>query len=136
MVRCDDGEPGRLSLPDLCGGCLSAARVPSIPGQESFAGESYHTGHWPRDGVDVTGKRVAVIGTGSSGIQAIPVLAEQAAQLTVFQRTAHYSVPARNRPLAQHEISEVKATYPELRAVCRTTPAGTALGSAEHAAAD
>ena len=135
-VCCDDEELIGCRYLISAMGCLSAARIPSIPGQDLFSGESYHTGRWPRDGVDVTGKRVAVIGTGSSGIQAIPVLAEQAAQLTVFQRTAHYSVPARNRPLAQQEIAEVKATYPELRAVCRTTPAGTALDSAENTAAD
>ncbi|GAA4701616.1 flavin-containing monooxygenase [Brevibacillus fulvus] len=69
-------------------GCISASHIPNIPGLESFRGEWYHTGHWPHEPVNFTGKRVGVIGTGSSGVQAIPVIAEQAAQLVVFQRTA------------------------------------------------
>ena len=80
-------------------GSLSAAMTPDFPGLAEFAGEIYHTAHWPHDPVDFTGKRVAVIGTGSSGIQSIPIIAEQAAHLYVFQRTANYSVPAGNRPL-------------------------------------
>ena len=80
-------------------GCLSTANVPKIPGLESFAGRWVHTGQWPHEGVDFTGKRVGMIGTGSTGIQAAPVIAETAAHLTVFQRTANYSVPARNVPL-------------------------------------
>ena len=80
-------------------GCLSSANVPNIPGLDTFAGQWVHTGEWPHEGVDFSGKRVGVIGTGSTGIQAIPVIAEQAAHVTVFQRTANYSVPARNAPL-------------------------------------
>ena len=80
-------------------GCLSSANIPTIPGLDSFEGEWFHTGEWPHEGVDFTGKNVGVIGTGSTGIQAIPVMAEQAKRLTVFQRTANYSIPARNRPL-------------------------------------
>lgn len=82
-----------------------------VPGRDSFAGASYHTGTWPHEGVDFTGKRVAVIGTGSSAVQSIPVMAEQAAHLTVFQRTATYTVPAHNRPLGPDEVAEVKANY-------------------------
>ena len=81
-------------------GCLSTANVPKIPGLDSFKGQWFHTGQWPHDGVDFTGKRVGQIGTGSTGIQAAPVIAETAAHLTVFQRTANYSVPARNAPSA------------------------------------
>ena len=75
--------------------------MPNIPGLDTFKGDWYHTGQWPHDGVDFTGKRVGMIGTGSTGIQAAPVIAETAAHLTVFQRTANYSVPARNAPLTR-----------------------------------
>jgi cation diffusion facilitator CzcD-associated flavoprotein CzcO len=77
-------------------GCLSTANVPNFPGLKDFKGDWYHTGQWPHEGVDFTGKRVGMIGTGSTGIQAAPVIAAAAAHLTVFQRTANYSVPARN----------------------------------------
>ena len=77
-------------------GCLSAPKPPEIDGAADFKGATYVTGRWPHQGVDFSGQRVAVIGTGSSGIQAIPLIAEQAAQLTVFQRTASYALPARN----------------------------------------
>ena len=88
-----------------------------MPGLDSFAGEVHHTAHWPHEGVDFTGKRVAVIGTGSSGIQSIPIIAEQARQLYVFQRTPNYSVPAGNRALTAEELAEVKAGYAERRRV-------------------
>ncbi len=81
-------------------GCLSTARVPDFPGMESFKGKTYHTGHWPHEGVDFTGKRVGVIGTGSSAIQAIPVIAAAGRRmLTVFQRTPNFSIPSRNGPM-------------------------------------
>ena len=96
-------------------GSLSAAMVPDFPGLREFAGEVYHTAHWPHDAVDFTGKRVAVIGTGSSGIQSIPIIAEQAAHLYVFQRSANYSVPAGNSPLSAEDLDAIKATYSERR---------------------
>ncbi len=96
-------------------GSLSAAMTPDFPGLGDFAGEVYHTAHWPHDPVDFTDKRVAVIGTGSSGIQTIPIIAEQAAHLYVFQRTANYSVPAGNSPLSAEDLDEIKATYAERR---------------------
>ena len=108
----------------MASGCLSAAKDPEIPGADRFAGATYHTGRWPHEGVDFTGKRVAVIGTGSSGIQSIPVIAAQAAQLTVFQRTPNFSVPARNRELEQAEIDDAKARYPELREYMRHSRGG------------
>lgn len=95
-------------------GCLSTANVPKIPGLDTFKGEWYHTGAWPHDGVDFAGKRVGQIGTGSTGIQAAPVIAAEAAHLTVFQRTANYSIPARNRPMSADEIRQIKASYPEI----------------------
>jgi cation diffusion facilitator CzcD-associated flavoprotein CzcO len=105
-------------------GCLSAANVPDIPGRDTFAGDTYHTGRWPHEGVDFTGRRVAVIGTGSSAVQAIPLIAEQAADLTVFQRTATYAVPAHNEPLTAERIAEVKARYREVRALNRASLVG------------
>ena len=96
-------------------GCLSSANVPDIPGLESFAGEWHHTGQWPHEGVDVAGRRVGVVGTGSTGIQAIPELAGSAGHLTVFQRTANFSIPARNAPLAPEEAAGYKAGYAAIR---------------------
>lgn len=97
-------------------GCLSSANLPDIPGIDDFAGERYHTGLWPHHEVDFTGKRVGVIGTGSSALQAIPVIAAQARSLTVFQRTATYAVPARNAPLDPAYEARVKADYAGFRA--------------------
>jgi len=105
-------------------GCLSSANMPDIPGVENFSGEIYHTGQWPHEDVDFTGKRVAVIGTGSSAIQSIPIIAEQAASLTVFQRTANYAIPARNRPLDPEDVARTKAHYGEIRAQAKQMPAG------------
>lgn len=105
-------------------GCLSSSRIPDFPGLESFTGEVYHTGNWPHEEVDFTGKRVGVIGTGSSGIQSIPVIAQQARQLTVFQRTPNFSVPAKNGPLDQDFWQEVKANYRLLRERAKHTPTG------------
>ncbi|WP_086709046.1 flavin-containing monooxygenase [Streptomyces antimycoticus] len=105
-------------------GNLSVPSEPTFPGMESFAGPIHHTGRWPKDGVDFTGQRVAVIGTGSSGIQSIPVIAEQAAELTVFQRTATFTVPAANRPLTDRERQVTKANYPVLREAAKHTRAG------------
>ncbi len=89
--------------------------TPDFTGLDTFGGEVYHTAHWPHEGVDFTGKRVAVIGTGSSGVQSIPIIAEQAEQLYVFQRTPNYSVPAGNRPLTAEEVADTKANYGERR---------------------
>jgi len=105
-------------------GCLSAANYPEFPGAEHFDGLSLHTGNWPREPVDFTGKRVAVIGTGASGIQAIPVIAEQAAHLTVFQRTAQFTIPAENGPLDQDFVALWKQNYPEWRRRARHSLAG------------
>lgn len=95
-------------------GCLSTANVPKFKGLETFKGNWYHTGNWPPEGVDFTGKSVGQIGTGSTGIQATPVLAERSKNLTVFQRTANYSVPARNRPVTPEEVELTRANYEEI----------------------
>jgi cation diffusion facilitator CzcD-associated flavoprotein CzcO len=108
-------------------GCLSAANIPDIPGLKDFAGDRYHTGQWPHEGVDFTGKRVGMIGTGSTGIQAAPVIAAQASHLTVFQRTANYSVPARNAPLTPEFKQYVKQNGQEIRAVTQQTYNGMAF---------
>jgi cyclohexanone monooxygenase len=105
-------------------GCLSAANLPAFPGADSFGGLSLHTGNWPREPVDFTGKRVAVIGTGASGIQAIPVIAGQAAHLTVFQRTAQFTIPAENGPLDEQFVALWKQNYPEWRRRARHSAAG------------
>jgi len=105
-------------------GCLSSANIPNIPGRDSFAGRWYHTGQWPHEGVDFTGKRVGLVGTGSTGIQATPVIAEQAAHLTVFQRTANYSVPAHNAPLTPTFRKYVKDNADSIRKVMHSTPNG------------
>jgi cyclohexanone monooxygenase len=105
-------------------GCLSATNHPPFKGREDFRGAVYHTGEWPHEGVDFTGLRVGVIGTGSSAIQSIPIIAQQASELTVFQRTATYSVPAWNEKLTPEYRSTIKADYPALRAKARARPTG------------
>jgi cation diffusion facilitator CzcD-associated flavoprotein CzcO len=105
-------------------GCLSSANVPKIPGLQDFAGRWYHTGQWPHEGVDFTGMRVGQVGTGSTGIQAAPVIAAASAHLTVFQRTANYSVPARNAPLTPEFRRYVKENWPEIRGIMHGTPNG------------
>lgn len=100
-------------------GALSVPRLPSIPGIEKFKGPVYHTGAWPHQGVDFSGQRVGVIGTGSSGIQAIPAIARQAKNLVVFQRTANFSIPAWNGPLQPEDQQAWKANYKTHRARAR-----------------
>jgi cyclohexanone monooxygenase len=117
-------------------GCLSAGRLPDLPGRESFAGASFHTSDWPRDGVDFAGQRVGVIGTGSSAIQAIPVLAAQAGHLVVFQRTANYSVPARNAPLAPEYEQAWKTDYAARRQAARGARSGILYEVGTSAALD
>ncbi len=123
-VRTDTGEAITARYCVMATGCLSNARKPDFPGEASFKGQAYHTGHWPHEGVDFSGKRVAVIGTGSSAIQAIPVIAEQASQLTVFQRTPNYSIPCRNRPMTADYEQSWKTVYPERRAQQRVSRVG------------
>jgi cyclohexanone monooxygenase len=103
----------------LATGCLSNARKPEIKGLNRFKGPVYHTGNWPHEPVDFTGLRVGIIGTGSSGIQAVPVIAEQAKHLTVFQRTPQFSIPARNAPLTAEERKKFRDNYPKIRRFAR-----------------
>ena len=125
-VRTDQGETFTAPHCVMAVGCLSLPRMPDFPGRDSFRGKLLHTGLWPKEGVDFTGMRVGVIGTGSSGIQVIAQIANQAAQLVVFQRTPNYSLPARNRPLQAEELAAFKLTYPQLREKARHTPVGIA----------
>ena len=110
-VRTDTGEAVRTRYLITGVGALSASNIPDFPGIDSFRGDSYHTGQWPHEGVDFTGKRVGVIGTGASAVQAVPLIARQAADLTVFQRTANYIVPARNGPVDPEVIAARKRDY-------------------------
>ena len=110
-VGTTDGGVWRSRFVVMATGCLSSANLPAIPGLADFRGPHYHTGQWPHEGVDFSGLRVGVIGTGSSAVQSIPVIAGQARELTVFQRTATYSVPAHNGPLDAGYEARVKADY-------------------------
>ena len=92
-------------------GCLSTANIPEIEGIKNFSGKTYHTGAWPKNGVDFKNKKVGIIGTGSTGIQAIPVIAKSAKKLTVFQRTANYSIPAQNFVLTEKFKNEIKQNW-------------------------
>ena len=114
-VATDTGRVLRARFFITAVGCLSQPKQIDIAGVDSFAGETYVTASWPKEPVDLSGKRVAVIGTGSSGTQAIPVIAEQAGHLTVFQRTPNYSIPAHNRVLSDEEVAEFKADYRNYR---------------------
>jgi cation diffusion facilitator CzcD-associated flavoprotein CzcO len=108
----------------LCLGQLSTPKSPKYPDMEQFAGRIIHSGQWPREKVDLAGKRVGIIGTGSSGMQMTPVVAQEASRLVVFQRTANYSIPAANAPLTDEEDRSVKAHYAERRAQARKSPTG------------
>ncbi|WP_253861499.1 flavin-containing monooxygenase [Mycobacterium asiaticum] len=114
-VTTDTGDVVTARFVLMATGPLSDAMTPEFPGLNTFGGEIHHTAHWPHEPVDFTGKRVAVIGTGSSGIQTIPIIGEQAARLYVFQRTPNYSVPAGNKPLSAAELDDIKAGYQERR---------------------
>ncbi len=108
-VRTDGGEDVACRYYVMATGCLSMPKTPDIEGADRFAGEVYFTSRWPHEGVDFTGKRVGLIGTGSSGIQSIPLIAEQAAALTVFQRTPNFSIPAHNGPASAEALAALDA---------------------------
>ncbi len=126
-VETDKGDSYSAHYVVAATGCLSSFNRPNIPGLDDFTGDIYATGTWPHEGVDFTGKRVAVIGTGSSAIQSIPQIARQATQLTVFQRTPNFAVPAQNYMLTDEQSKEVKAKYDELRKVARQSTGGMSL---------
>ena len=123
-ITTDTGREYRARFCIMATGCLSVPNTPEINGQADFAGEVYHTGNWPAEGVDFTGKRVGIIGTGSSGVQSIPVIARQAAHLTVLQRTPNYNLPANNAPLPDEYRHRIKSQYSDVRAAQRLAQIG------------
>ncbi len=124
LVHTDQGEEISCQFYVMASGCLSLPKSPEIGGHDQFRGEVYFTGTWPHEGVDFTGKRVAVIGTGSSGIQSIPLIAEQADQLTVFQRTANFSIPARNGPPSPERLAALEKDRAAYRDEAKLSRAG------------
>ena len=129
-VRTGAGEILRAPLVVAATGILSAPLEPDIPGMASFAGTSLFTSRWPKDGVDLAGRRVGVIGTGSTGVQLIPVVAREAEQLFVFQRSPSYTLPWRVRRFEPGELDDLKAHYDDIRAAQRAHPVGAARLSA------
>jgi len=123
-LEAEDGATLTAHIYVMATGCLSVPNKPDFKGLSEFSGPIYHTGEWPHEPVDFTGQRVAVIGTGSSAIQSIPRIAKQAKHLTVFQRTANYSIPARNAPLDPDHVKAIKARYKDFRAEASKTPPG------------
>ena len=117
-------------------GALSTANKPDIPGIQDFAGECYHTGLWPHEPVSFKGKRVAVMGTGSSGIQSIPEIAREAAHVTVLQRTPQYAFPAGNRPITPEEIADARANWDALREKMQANFGGFPVDNQARAALD
>jgi cyclohexanone monooxygenase len=135
-VETEQGEQVTARFVIMATGALSASRRPDLPGLDSFKGRWFHTGTWPHETVDFTGQRVGVIGTGSSGIQTIPVVAQQAAEVTVFQRTPNFSIPAWNGPLDPAVQRDWKARYPEMRAKARNTRSGILYEYSSRGASD
>jgi cation diffusion facilitator CzcD-associated flavoprotein CzcO len=123
-IETSDGALATARYCIMATGCLSSPNLPKFDGLDTFEGERYHTGYWPHEEVDFTGKRVAIIGTGSSAVQSIPIIAGQAKHLTVFQRTPNYAVPAHNAPLDPGYVKAIKADYPNLRARAKKSLTG------------
>ncbi|MBT06116.1 MAG: cyclohexanone monooxygenase [Rhodospirillaceae bacterium] len=122
-IQTNDKKRVRATFCIMATGCLSSPNTPKFTGLDSFSGDIYHTGKWPHSRVSMNNRKVGIIGTGSSAIQSIPELASEAAQLFVFQRTANYTIPARNAPLEPEEVRAVKADYAGMRARAKTKPA-------------
>ena len=133
-VDTDRGDRFSARFAVMATGCLSVPRIAAFEGLESFSGDWYHTADWPGQGLDLSGRRVGVVGTGSSAIQAIPAIAAHAASLTVFQRTANFSVPAWNGPVDDAAEVERIASYAARRALARVTPTGDTWEVSERSA--
>jgi len=129
VLLTDDGHALQARFCVMATGNLSMTKPPDIPGLDRFEGEWFHTGHWPHRPVDLKNRRVAVVGTGSSGIQVITTIAPDVARIYVLQRTPNYSMPAWNRPLAPSELAATVAHYPARREACRESDAGIPLPS-------
>jgi cyclohexanone monooxygenase len=136
MIRTDRGDQVSARFCIMATGCLSSARVPDFKGLDTFRGRWYHTGRWPHEGVDFSGQRVGVVGTGSSAIQSIPVIAGQASHLFVFQRTPNFSVPAHNGPLSSDVIRDWRENRAVYRARARTSRAGLLADRGTESALD
>ena len=122
-VEIENGQRARAQFLIGAVGILSATYMPPFEGIDSFEGESFHTSRWPKEKVDFSGKRVGCIGTGATAVQLIPIVAQEAGQLTVFQRTPNYCAPLRNSEVAPETQAAWKASYPEIHKRCRETPA-------------
>ena len=133
-IETDQGDRVTANYVVTAIGCISTGQIPQIPGLDSFEGDWHHTGAWPHDGVDFEGKRVAVIGTGSSGVQSIPVIARESKHLTVFQRTPQYTIPARHENVDQEFLMEVKANYTEIMEKSKVSFAGFPVEFTEESA--
>ncbi len=116
-----DGTEFRAQFLVAATGVLSVPYFPDVPGREDFRGEQYHTGLWPATPVDFAGKRVAVIGTGSSGVQMIPAIADEVASLTVYQRTANWCTPLNNAPITPDEQAQLRADFEAMRETLNTS---------------
>src|SRR6188472_1436215 len=127
LLKTDNGADVSCRYYIMATGCLSAPKPPEIDGVKDFKGEVYFTGRWPHDGVNLAGKRVAVIGTGSSGIQAIPLIAEQATHLTVFQRTPNFAFPAHNGPQPAERVAPLTRDLAGYRTQARLSLSGVPL---------
>ncbi len=123
-VVLDDGAELRARFLIAATGVLSVPYFPDVPGRENYRGESHHTGLWPATPVDFAGKRVAVIGTGSSGVQLIPVIADEVASLTVYQRTANWCTPLNNSPITPEEQAQLRADFEAMRETLNTSASG------------
>jgi len=135
-IETDRGEHISAKYCIMATGCLSTPTRPDFKGLESYEGKTYHTGQWPHEEVDFTGNRVGIIGTGSSAVQSIPVIAEQAAHLTVFQRTPNFSVPAHHGPIDGDVVNMWKTRHEELRARARASRVGDIFEVSEISALD
>jgi cation diffusion facilitator CzcD-associated flavoprotein CzcO len=123
-VALGDGTEVRSRFLVAATGVLSVPYFPDVPGRQDFRGESHHTGLWPAEPVDVAGKRVAVVGTGSSGVQLIPVIADEVASLTVYQRSANWCTPLNNGPITPEEQAQLRADFESIRETLNTSPSG------------
>lgn len=133
-VSTESGDNYVAPMVIMATGVLSTPKIPDIPGTEQFQGEMYSSAHWPEAGVDFTGKRVAVIGTGSTGIQIIPEAAKTADHVYALQRTPSYSLPAHNRPLTEEDQRRVKDNYQEFRKNARRSPLGVVTDTWDRSA--
>ena len=123
-VHAGDGSQVRARFLVAATGVLSIPVYPAVEGREDFRGEAHHTGLWPKEPVDFTGKRVAVVGVGSSGVQVVPAVADQAASVTVYQRTPNWATPLNNTPISDEEQAQLQADFDRIRDVCENGPSG------------